>query len=168
MGLSLPLLQALSTTARSLQPTGHPGGIWGPPRRGERPCDLGRALVGVVLGAPTPAGATAQDSGCELLPHWLGQEKGKPDTGQGLDSGAAFGGNTILPVEPPEAERPMSTAPLMPHECLRQPRGQPGHAAALCILALPKSVIWSHSQGGKQHRGLQIFERVQPAPSSPG
>lgn len=29
--------------------------------------------------------------------------------------------NTIPPVEPPEAERPMSTAPLMPHECLNSP-----------------------------------------------
>lgn len=35
VGLSLPLLQVLSATARSLQPTGRPGGIWGPPRRGE-------------------------------------------------------------------------------------------------------------------------------------
>lgn len=36
----------------------------------------------MVLGAPMPAGATAQDSGCELLLHWLGQKKGKPDTGR--------------------------------------------------------------------------------------
>ena len=74
---------------------------------------------------------------------------------QGLGSGPAFGGNMIPPVELPEAERSMSMAPLTPHKYLRQPRGWPDHATALCILALPKSVIWSHSQGGRQHRGLR-------------
>lgn len=37
----------------------------------------------MVLGAPTPAEAAAQDSGCELLLHGLSQEKGIPDTGRG-------------------------------------------------------------------------------------
>ena len=67
---------------------------------------------------------------------------------QGLDSGSVFGGNTIPPVELPEAERSMSRAPLTPHKGLRQPRGRPGHATALCVLDLPTSVIWSHSRVG--------------------
>ena len=84
VGLSLPSSAAGSEhrAARSLQLTGRPGGIWGPPRLGERPCDPGRALVHVVLGAPTPAEAAAQDSGCKLLLHWLSQKKGRPDTGR--------------------------------------------------------------------------------------
>lgn len=156
---SLPLLQVLSY---SQKPPAHRTPWWDlGAYRGERPCDLGRALVG---GPGVLMARRGDCSGFRMRapPALARSEERKTRHRVGLDSGAAFGGNTIPPVEPPEGrERPMSTFLSCLTNALQQPWGRLATLQPFASWLCPEVLSGPSQSGGKQHRGLQI--RDSPA-----